>query len=105
MKLEGPFWTVGKAGVTLSYFGGLDQTSFTRLRDFSEGSDGYWVKLKHFKQVGEQLESKFLVPRSESDSDDCMASKAKLYVDAVRAELGKTDGAFMKGCMAWKCLV
>ncbi len=63
------------------------------------------MKFKHSKHVCEQLESKFLVPRNENDANGCMASKVKLYMDAVRAELGKTDGAYIKGCMTGKCLV
>ncbi len=107
MKWEGLFRAVRKAGVTLSYCGGLrtDELHKLRSRDFTEDSEGYWVKFKCSKQVGEQLESTFLVPRSESYTDGSMALKVKLYIDAVRAELGKTDGAFMKGCMAGKRLV
>ena len=107
MPLDGPYWTLRKAFIAISYCGGLRAEEAYNLKfgSLTHTNDGYYVVFHHAKQVGEQKSSEYLVPYDE-DKQICFATKVKLYLDALDhlRSIGNDEPLFF-GCSGGKGFV
>ncbi len=107
MELDGPFWLVRKAFAAIAWCGGMRCDELHRLciQDLQECPEGIKVNFTHSKQWAEAKENTILVPFNKSDPSICLASKVKVYLDALGPLADDKTGKLFKGTMKGKRFV
>ena len=80
--------------IIVAYFGGLrhTETMALSLEKFTSKNEGMYVVHKQAKQRSDKQQSKFLVPRSNSEEQVDFAGILEAYISQVKDDLGKYTG-------------